>query len=392
MTFSDETRIMLSLAKGETDNKSIDEIIQSVKGEIDWEQLIENCIQHNVLPIVFQNLNAYCSTVFPEQLKSQLSSGYIIQNLLHNLEFVEKLHDILDLFKNNQIKAVPFKGPVLAELLFGDYTLRRFSDLDIFISKQKALPALEILLECGFVTEDEEVPAGEGVGDYLDKVEHITLVHEERKIPIDLQWDISNRFTNVPIVLEDVENRLELISLSDREVLSLPVEELLCYLCIHGTRHRWSYLDLVCCVSELIRVRQDVDWLYVERFAERRHCNTVLFLGLFLAWDLMGSEIPEYLTVKIDRNQRIKKLADQVYEVLFSDNVGFMEVPDKFNTFMFQVKDRWVDKLYYLVKIVFIPTNADLKVFPLPEGIAFLRYFLRPMRLGWEYVGRKVFQ
>ena len=120
----------------------------------------------------------------------------------------------------------------------------------------------------GFIPENDDLPQGEDRAAYLEKVVHIHFIHKDRHLPLDLQWDISNRFSNVPILLEDIEDRLELVSLNNKSVLSLPVEELLCYLCIHGARHRWLYLDLVCCVSELIRVRKDIDWLYVQNFAE----------------------------------------------------------------------------------------------------------------------------
>ena len=227
---------------------------------------------------------------------------------------------------------------------------------------------------------------------YLKKVVHVHLISTNRRVSIDLQWDIASRFTTVPILLEDVEERLELVSLNQTSVPSLPVEELLCYLCIHGTRHRWLYLDLVCCVSELIRTCKDIDWLHAQRFAEKIHCTTVLLLGIGLAHELMQVDLPEYMIQKIDNVPKVKKLVEEVREDLFSDYVASMVVPDTFDLFHLKVKDRLYDKVLYVVRVVFIPTKVDLRVFPLPEGLGFLRYFLRPLRLGWEYFRRRVAQ
>ncbi len=180
------------------------------------------------------------------------------------------------------------------------------------------------------------------------------------------------------------------MALNKTPVPSLPVEELLCYLCIHGTRHRWLYLDLVCCVSELIRSCKDIEWLQAWRFAARIHCTTVLLLGLGLSRKLMQAEIPEYLTQLIDSSPRINKLVEELSQDLFSGYGAGMVVPDTFDLHQLKVKDRFYDKVLYVGRVVFIPTKVDLRVFPLPETLAFVRYFLRPVRLGWEYFSRRV--
>lgn len=212
----------------------------------------------------------------------------------------------------------------------------------------------------GYVAEAGPLPSGAGRRAYLDRLVNITLVQPRKHLSLELQWDISNRFSNVPIILEDMEDRIELVELNDRSVPSLPVEELLCYLCLHGTKHRWLYLDLVCCVAELIRARKDIDWQFTGQYARKIHCSNVLLLGLFLARGFLSAELPDYINSKINKTEKIEKLAEIVYDSLFLIYSQTMVTPEKFDTLLFQVKDRLSDKIFYCLKILFIPSKEDI--------------------------------
>ncbi|MCP3930337.1 MAG: nucleotidyltransferase family protein, partial [Bacteroidetes bacterium] len=148
-------------------------------------------------------------------------------------------------------------------------------------------------------------------------------------------------------------------------------------------------LDYVCCVAELVRVRKDIDWQYVEQYAKKIHCVNVLFLGLLLARDILGAELPSSIEAKIGKEKTLKALAEKVYNGLFSDYRGTMVVSEKFDPFLFQIKDSFVDRIVYLIKVVFIPSKEDLRLFNVPESFSFLRYILRPLRLIKKYCHRR---
>jgi len=387
MHLSTEIKLMIACARVQVDQETRGKIQRLSRANIDWDKFVKICIRHKVLPLVFRNLVLFCKASFPEELKTELENTYIFENSLHNFFLVEQLFFILDLLKKNEITAVPFKGPVLAENVFGDVGLRRYLDLDIFISKKDVQAAVDILMGNGFVPEDGALPEGRGKKAYLDRVVTLSLVRPDKQVSIDLQWDISNRFSNVPILLEDAKGHIEQVEMNKRPVANLGPEILLCYLCLHGTKHRWLTLDSVCCVFELIRAR-DIDWHLTLRFAKRIHCTLVLLTGLYLARDLLGAKLPAHINQKIDQDKRLKSLAGKVYEGLFSDYRETMTKPEKFDPFLFQVKDGFPDKILYCIKILCIPSKEDLRVFPLPESLSFIRYILRPLRLLTKYYNR----
>lgn len=385
MNLSNEIELMIACARVAVDRPA-EEKIQVLAGEItDWDGFVKLCMQHKVLSLVFQNLSVIGEESFPGALKTELEDNYLFENAVNNLSLVEQLFSILEVLKKNDIAAVPFKGPVLAGNVFGDSTIRRSIDLDLFVSKKDMLQAVETLMDRGFETLDGPLPEGAKKKAYLEMLTAVSLILPSKRITIDLQWDIANRFLNVPIVLEDMKDRVEQVKLNQRDVPNLPPEELLCYLCLHGTKHRWLYLDLVCCISEFVRVRKDIDWEYLWDYAERMHCRRVLLLGLFLAQDILGASLPENIGQKIDQDKQVKVLGSRACEGLYLNYIEGTMMPEKFGLFLFQVKDGWVDKIRYGCRILFLPTKEDLRCFALPSVLFFLLYGLRPLRLMGAY-------
>ena len=57
-----------------------------------------------------------------------------------------ELNKILKLLKANNIDTIPYKGPVLASLAYGDIALRQFQDLDISINQSDIFKTKDILI------------------------------------------------------------------------------------------------------------------------------------------------------------------------------------------------------------------------------------------------------
>ena len=56
----------------------------------------------------------------------------------------------MKLLESNGINAIPYKGPVLANLAYGNLSFREFGDIDILINKSDALKAKEIMISNGY--------------------------------------------------------------------------------------------------------------------------------------------------------------------------------------------------------------------------------------------------
>ena len=59
---------------------------------------------------------------------------------------------ILDILQQNAVSALPYKGPLLALIAYGDSTLRSFDDLDILVTDADYFKTKTILQQHGYIT------------------------------------------------------------------------------------------------------------------------------------------------------------------------------------------------------------------------------------------------
>ena len=55
------------------------------------------------------------------------------QQMRKGVELTRELARIMACLENHSVDAIPYKGPALAQAIYGDVAMRQFSDLDILI-------------------------------------------------------------------------------------------------------------------------------------------------------------------------------------------------------------------------------------------------------------------
>jgi len=152
-----------------------------------------------------------------------------------------ELLELLKLFENNGIPAVPYKGPALAAQLYNNVSLRQFADLDILVPRTQALQARNLLTSRGYQPDIQLNHWQEAA--FLDSQCQFHQVRGDLNIAVEIHWEIVPHHMVVPIDLRQVWRRLVPTSLGGTTVLSLSPEDLLFILCVHGTKHGWQRLE-----------------------------------------------------------------------------------------------------------------------------------------------------
>lgn len=380
----DEISLLLCCAQARLDGHAIDKINSLVQQEIDWKYVVNTAIIHRVTPLLFRSLTLACPDQVPGSYLDVLR-GYYFQNTGSNLSRATQLLELLALFNDHQIIAIPFKGPVLAESAYGDLSLRQFSDLDILIHRDHAFDAYQLLLSQGY--QPEVLLDAAQIKKFIQTEYGLALFRKERHMTVELHWEITGRYTTYSFDLDHFGGRFDTLTISGTQIRQFPAEDMLVYLCIHGSKDGWVSLDSICCVNELIRSSRDLDWERVDHLVNEIHCQRMFGLGLFLAHRLLDTELPVPILKKIESDLMIKKLAKPIITSLFiwpdsSDN----PINTNFSMFHLATRDQFADKLRHMLNLVFLPSRQDWRTFPLPARYSFLRYLLRPVRLAWEAV------
>ena len=143
---------------------------------------------------------------------------------------------------------MPFKGLLTARDIYGDIGLRSFSDLDLLVKKNQALKASNLLKNQGFFPEialDQRQAEK-----YIQVEDNMSFRFKENSLTVELHWEMSGYYLSKPLFFEDLEARAGNIEIHNQHFLNLSSEDLLLYLCVHGAKHGWKYLEQVCCIAE----------------------------------------------------------------------------------------------------------------------------------------------
>jgi signal peptidase I len=311
-----EDEMLICCARTRVDSASAERIKILLQKDIDWTYLVRSARRHGVMPLLYQSLRTTCPETVPQAIMDQLQ-GHFHTNALRNHFLTQELLRLLNLFKAHGIPALTLKGPVLAASVYGNLALRQFCDLDILVQEQDFSSARALLLSQGYHSPGKLTRAQETAS--LQVRHHAKFVRDDGRVLVELHWRIVER--RFSFALDRLWERLEPVSLAGATVSNLPPEDLLLYLCAHGSKpaHHWGRLGWVCDVSELIRTHPGLDWERVITQAGRLGYERRLLLGLCLSRDLSNITLPEQVRKKVRADPVVELLAAQAVAWLFCE-------------------------------------------------------------------------
>jgi len=341
-----------------------------------------------MMPLLYWHLHRVCPHTVPAAVLDDLRSRFQ-QNARRNLTLTAELRAVLELLANHRIAAIPYKGPMLASFVYGNLALRQFTDLDILVHKSDVLRAKDLLISRGYqptlqLTRTQETA-------YLESNHEYVLWHE-RDVLLEVHWAFGPRFYSFAFDPEGVWARAERTSLAGAMVPTLSPEDLLLILCMHHSKDAWVRLEWICGVAELIRRHDRMKWRWVIGQADTLGMRRMLFLGLYLASDVLGAALPEHVLHTVQADRSVRGLARQVRRRLFverREEQGVFQLSAAQIAFHLGVRERARDKLRYSLRLLLSPGVGDQTFLALPPAVSFLYYPLRPLRLAGKWlVGR----
>ena len=369
-----EDELILLCSRVRPDEQTVERIRSIASSQVNWEYIYELAQRHSVLALVYSQLNATSSDV-PVTWLTRLRKNYQ-DNLARNVYLTAELVRILQLFAAAGIESVPYKGPALALLAYGNIGLRRFVDLDILMRKTDVLRAAEILEAQGYACDMPWTRAQQAV---LLRTQHnLPLSRESGRLIIELHWEVASEMFAPSLQFEDFVGRLDTMRLNGVAVKTLAIEDLLLSLCVHGSKHLWERLAWICDVAELSKT--GIDWPTLLERSRSAGNERMLLLGLYLSNLLLDSPLPAEVKARLSTDRNIATLGDKLVERLFS-SAG--ETPATFGEsikFNWAIRSGWKSRMNYC-RLLMRPTDADVRTLALPRALSFVYYLVRPIGL-----------
>jgi hypothetical protein len=376
-----EVELLLCSARTEVCAERAARINALLQQPLDWEYLLDMAFRHALAPLLYRQLNRAASKAVPEPHLARLREEFA-RNTVRNILLTRELGVILELFDGQGIPVIPYKGPALAVEAYGDTALRQFSDLDLLVRERDAVRATQTLLANGYRSHYQT--SRKPLANYVRLMGEQGFVRDGDGVYVEVHWNIAPKYISSFLDTEAYWSRAVRVTIAGRTALALSVEDLLLALCVHGGKHQWERLAWVCDLNEMINKHPSIKWKELIAESQRTKTRRMLYLGLYLASELLGAKLPEEVTEQMRAEPSLKSLGGEVRRRFFvRDHQPYS--PAEAMRFQFKVRERRLDALRGCYYVTIPPTPSDLTSIRLPNALSFLYYLLRPLRLIKKY-------
>ncbi len=367
LQMEDEFPLLCELAGAELAPERINRIANWNLSAVDWSEFLRLAEHHGVLPLAARNLIERARGLPPE-IERSLRSAYEA-NLRRSLWFTAELARIMQHFERRQLRAVPYKGPVLAQALYGDLGLRSFSDLDFLISPADFERAKHAFSEIGYRPATDLPPPVERL--WLRTGYERSFDGAAGKYLVELQWALLPHFYGVDLNVGDLLARAGRTAVGGCEVRCLSPEDSLLMLCLHAAKHLWTRLIWLADIAQTLRSysgTQTIDYSLVFSRARALGIGRILSVSFWLVKNVLHSKLPKLAEEMVVSDPRVPALGSKFAGRLARGADYDFESTEYFRLIL-KLRERRGDRWRYLWRLVWTPSVGDVEAVRLPEPL-----------------------
>ena len=376
---NDELQFLVSCCQTTPSKENIDFIISHLNTKnLDLNALIALANQHGILPLVYKilkDLNTQRLTLNADIL-TELKAHYMSisqRNMLMSAELIR----IMKLLEEHDIEALAFKGPTLSQMAYGDITLRQYVDLDVLTHKKDIYKIDSLLKSHGYKRLLTLTPAQEKI--WIKYAHDMGLVHHTKNVHFEMHWSFLDEDYPMQVDLEDFWKETQEVNLNGHTIPTFSNENLLVYLCIHGSKHLWERIEWIKDIDLLIR-ENTIDWEKVIEKTNGTGFEKMVYLGFSLSTFLLNTPLPTFIQNEIHKYKQLNTISTFILESWNNPKSTFQKTSTIIKLFP-GVKE----KLIYLHKIIFKPSFNEYWFINLPKGLYWGYYLVRPYLLFKKY-------
>ena len=337
---------------------------------IDWTYLVRVALAHGMSPLLARALGQVSSGI-PDELQETLQD-HLRNNRARNEQLARVLTDLLEGLGHHEVAAIPFKGPVLSAVAYGDPSLRRAGDLDILVREDDLSAVCHTLTESGFRelterTTGRPMTAAEDRAHRRYQCEY-AFVRASDQVVVEPHWAIAPSALAVALDYPGLWARARPVAMLGREILSLAHEDLLVLLSVHGSKHEWSQLRWICDLAALIERQPQIDLESALVRARAQGCGRMLLVGLGLTRRVLGMELLPIIRRELEGDRTALALVEHVVHRLFQEGPP-ADTHGRVTGFLVRVRERSGDRLRYVVRTVTTPEIEHMRLLSLPSWL-----------------------
>lgn len=353
-------------------------ILDLVTEDLDWGYVVNMSSRHGTVPqlhILIRDLDIHP----PESVKESLRERYK-RRAFRNIDYVEQLATVVQELRNQEIRVIPYKGPMVTQVAYDELGQRWFSDLDLLVAPDDILDARKILQEIGYRQSNLlGVSPTALVNGSIFRWGGEFHFENDDGIPVELRYRFVGKNTDSQGLFYDLWDNRTSRQIAGREFPALSPEDRLIVLLAHGTKHGWNRLSWIHDIALLLQ--QDVDWDKLLKRSEKYGWQSAILLGLAVTAELADVELSPTVRRAIIDNTRAE-FGSSIIQRLYHDLEQYTEM--NVNTVMsvLYLNNSLDGSVRELLDIIFSPWEKDYQWVSLPPRLYPLYYLIRPCRLG----------
>lgn len=284
---------------------------------------------------------------------------------------VVELARIVAALDDARIPMLVFKGPVLAQQLYGDAGARAFSDLDLIVDPKNAAAGEGVLKRLGYrecepLTDAQRKTNRRFVGESL-------FLDDASGVLADFHWLFSHVQFPLRLTFDEAWDRQQTVVVDGHSFPTLGDVDLTVLACNHAAKHLWHRLEMLAQIAAL--AKRELDWSAVEQRAFDAGVARQVGLSFLLARDLLHVDAPSLPRAC----EAAAPVLAPVTEIVQRNLFGEVRRSDAAGRDHFLLADRRRDAFLSLTLGALVPTHADWQDSRLPTA---LQWFARPFRLA----------
>lgn len=353
-----------------------------------WEELFRLAERHGVQPLLYAALNAVRDAIPAERMHEleQISQTNLHKALLMSRELIRIVHHLRSL----DLDVMPYKGPALAQFLYGDVALRQTGDLDLFVRRKQFSRVQQSLANIGYFPQERlsetELRA------YLKSGYECMFDGPAGRNFLEVQWAIQPRFYAVDFDMDGVFDRAMQVDVAGQEMKTPSSADLFLILSVHAAKHVWERLIWICDLARLMRL-PSMDWDWIARQSAGLGVRRIMNCSMLLASRLLGAAIPANTGKWVVERESDRRLVTRLQQQIVSDAAFNVESPSYFRLMM-ELRERPSDRMRFVTRLALTPGPGEWKavrllpqLFPLYRVVRLARLLRRVVggqrRLAW---------
>ena len=273
---------------------------------LDWLEFERLVNYHSIRPLVnsFFKKNNY--QYLPEELAKNLQK-YAFDQTLFNLQSAQISNQLLALLKENNIKALPYKGTLFVNKIYENTQLREGSDIDLLVEPQNAKKGIMLLMKEGYKVslcnyQYKHVAPETLIDEILATPDMYECSLKNEQMQIDFHFGVSYGFLPYKIQIEDYFNGAEEGELYRQKTLLPSAENMFWMMMLHhGGKEFWlRYKHVVDLIFFLKKYEKGINWNSILDQARAYHLYENMLTGFQVLKEHFNYEPPVPIALALE--------------------------------------------------------------------------------------------